>query len=355
MVTVGIDPHKDMHQAVALAQDGTRLGAAKKVKTGPQALGQLVAWIRALAGNGPVLWAIEGGPGLGRAIADALLGAGQEVVWVPARAMAAHRKLSGPVGAKSDVIDAVAVARAALADPDLARHRIDPQVRQVRVLVDLRQNLVDRRVSLTNRVLAAVHMELDHRLGKGALKTRAKVGRVRALVVERAELDEAARWVLLEQLDEIHTLFVRVAEVERRLKELVEPLAPNLLGIRGVGVVWAAVLLSQVGDVSRFAASARMARWAGCAPIPVFSSGRDRHRLHRGGNRKVNQVLHSIGVVQVRLGEPAREFVRSRQEAKGTKGAYRALKRHLVDVVYRAMVADQVARGRAEVSLQPAA
>ncbi|WP_017580656.1 IS110 family RNA-guided transposase [Nocardiopsis valliformis] len=353
MVTVGIDPHKDMHQAVALAQDGTRLGRAKKVKTGPEALGQLLTWIRALAGNGPVLWAIEGGPGLGRALADALLGAGQEVVWVPPRAMAAHRRLSGPVGAKSDVIDAVAIARAALATPDLARHRIDPQVRKVRSLVGLRQNLTDQRVALTNRVLAAVHIELDHRLGKGALKTRAKVGRVRALV-EGAELDEVARWVLLEQLEEIHTLFVRAAEVERRLKELVEPLAPNLLGIRGVGVVWAAVLLSQVGDVSRFATSAKMARWAGSAPIPVFSSGRDRHRLHRGGNRQVNRALHSIGVVQVRLGEPAREFVRSREEAKGTKGAYRALKRHLADVVYRAMVADQVVRGRAEVSLQPA-
>ncbi|MBB5489875.1 IS110 family RNA-guided transposase [Nocardiopsis metallicus] len=353
MVTVGIDPHKDMHQAVALAQDGTRLGRAKKVNTGPQALGQLLAWIRALAANSPVLWAIEGGPGLGRALADALLGAGQEVVWVPPRAMAAHRRLGGPVGAKSDVIDAVAIARAALADPGLARHRIDPQVRQVRVLVNLRQNLTDQRVALTNRVLAAVHIELDHRLGQGALATRAKVGRVRALV-EGAGLDEMVRWALLEQLEEIHTLFVRAAEVERRLKELVEPLAPNLLGIRGVGVVWAAVLLSQVGDVSRFATSARMARWAGSAPIPVFSSGRDRHRLHRGGNRQVNRALHSIGVVQVRLGEPAREFVRSREGAKGTKGAYRALKRHLVDVVYRAMVADQVVRGRAEVCLQPA-
>ena len=354
MVTVGIDPHKNMHQAVTLAQDGTRLGAAKKVTADPEALGKLLSWIRALAGDAPVLWAIEGGPGLGRAIADALLGAGQEVVWVPPRAMAAHRRLSGAIGAKSDVIDAVAVARAALADPDLARHRIDPQVRQVRVLVDLRQNLIDRRVALTNRLLAMLNVELGHNLGKGALGTRAKVARVR-LTVAGAELDEAVRWALLEQLDEVHALHVRVAGLERRLKELVEPLAPNLLAIRGVGVVWAAVLLSQVGDVSRFKTSAKMARWAGCAPIPVFSSGRDRHRLHRGGNRQVNRALHSIGVVQVRFHEPARELVRSRQAAKGKKGAYRTLKRHLMDVVYRAMVADQAVRGRADVSLQPAA
>lgn len=352
MLTVGIDPHKNMHQAVALTDGGTRLGRPLQVAADPQALGKLLAWVHALAGKEPVLWAIEGGPGLGRAIADALLGAGQAVVWVPAKAMAAHRRLHGPVGAKSDVIDAVAVARAALADPDLARHRIDPQVRQVRVLVDLRQDLVQRRVALTNRLLAMVHMEVGQDPGKGALSTRVGVGRVRALVAG-SELDPVVRFVLVEQLDEVEALLVRIAGLERDLKALVAPLAPNLLAIPGVGVVWAAVLLSQVGDVGRFSSSARMARWAGCAPIPVFSSGRDRHRLHRGGNRQMNRVLHSIGVVQVRFHEPAREFVRSRRETKGKKGAYRALKRHLMDVVYRAMKADQAGRGRADAALQP--
>lgn len=354
MVTVGIDPHKNMHQAVALADDGTRVGPAKKVASGPKALGQLLAWARALALQAPVLWAIEGGPGLGRAIADALLQAGQEVVWVPARAMAAHRRLSGAVGAKSDVIDAVAVARAALADPHLARHRIDPVVRQVRVLVDLRQDLVERRVALTNRLLAMLHTELGQSSGKGALSTRVKVGRVR-LVVEQADVEEVVRWALLEQLDEVQALLVRVAGVERRLKDLVGPIAPNLLAIRGVGVVWAAVLLSQVGDVGRFASSARLARWSGCAPIPVFSSGRRRHRLHRGGNRQVNRAMHSIALVQVQWPGPAQEFVRAREVAKGKKGAYRALKRHLVDVVYRAMVADQALKRQAGEVYRPAA
>lgn len=224
----------------------------------------------------------------------------------------------------------------------------------MRVLVDLRANLVQRCVALTNRLLAMVRMEVGQDLGRGGLSTGVGVGRVRALVAG-SELDQVVRLVLVEQLDEVQALLVRIAGLERKLKELVAPLAPNLLAIPGVGVVWAAVLLSQVGDVSRFASSARMARWAGCAPIPVFSSGRDRHRLHRGGNRQMNRALHSIGVVQVRFHEPAREFVRSRQEAKGKKGAYRALKRHLMDVVYRAMKADQAARGRADVCLQPAA
>lgn len=325
-----------------------------KVKAGPQALEQLLAWIRPLVGKEPVLWAIEGGPGLGRGVADALLLGGQDVVWVPTRAMAAHRRLSGPVGAKSDVIDAVAVARAAMADPALARHRIDPAVRQIRALVELRADLVERRVALANRLAAMVHVEVGHVVGGGELSTRAALGRVRGVVAD-ADVDEVVRFVLVEQLDELEVLLGRIAGCERRLQEVVEPLAPHLLAIPGVGVVWAAVLMSQVGDVSRFSCSAKLARWSGCAPVPVFSSGRQRYRLHRGGNRQVNRVMHSIALVQARWHGPAQEYVAARVDAKGKRGAYRALKRHLVDVIYRVMVADQAGRRQAEVSVQPAA
>lgn len=357
MVTVGIDPHKHMHQAVALKGDGTRVGRPLQVDAGPQALGKLLTWIRALAGTTPVVWAIEGGPGLGRALADGLLLTGQEVVWVPTRAMAAHRRLHGPVGAKSDVIDAVAVARAAMADPTVARHRIDPQVRQIRVLVDLRSELVQRRVALANRLTAMLHLELGQTPDRGRLATQAAVERVRNTITDAPvdQVDQVVRFVLLEHVGELEVLIARIAECEGLLRERVEPLAPHLLAIPGVGVVWAAVLLSQVGDVSRFSSSAKLARWAGCAPIPVFSSGRDRHRLHRGGNRQVNRAMHSIALVQNRVHEPVREFIQAREAAKGKKGAYRALKRHLVDVVYRAMVADQAARRQAEERYQPAA
>jgi len=348
MVTVGIDPHKHMHQAVALAQDGTRLGKPLATASGPQAVHKLLDWARALARGGPVLWAIEGGPGLGRAVADALLGAGQQVVWVPTRTMASHRRLSGPVGAKSDVIDAVAVARAALAEPDLAVHRIDPAVRQVRVLVDLREDLVQRRVALANRLMAMLHLEAGLSPGKGRLSTRTSLDRLEHRIA-RAGLEGAVGFVLADQIRELRVLIDRIAECERALKERLRPLAPGLLAIPGIGVVWAAVLISQVADVSRFSSSAKLARWAGCAPIPVFSSGRQRHRLHRGGNRQINRAFHSIAMVQARVEGPAREFVRAKEADKGKKGAYRALKRHLVDVVYRTMVADQQQRQAREV------
>src|ERR1700685_1999253 len=37
---------------------------------------------------------------------------------------------------------------------------------------------------------------------------------------------------------------------------------------------------------------------AGVAPIPASSGRRDRHRLHRGGNRQLNRALHVIAITR---------------------------------------------------------
>ncbi|WP_416069990.1 transposase [Streptomyces sp. ME01-18a] len=53
------------------------------------------------------------------------------------------------------------------------------------------------------------------------------------------------------------------------------------------------VLLAEIGDITRFASSAKLARYTGTAPIPVYSSDKERYRLLRGGNRRLNSVLYT--------------------------------------------------------------
>ena len=83
------------------------------------------------------------------------------MVWVPARLAAAHRRLHAATGSKSDPIDAAAAAQAAIATPGLDRHRIDERVRELRVLVDYRADLVKRRTMAINQLKAQVHVWLD--------------------------------------------------------------------------------------------------------------------------------------------------------------------------------------------------
>jgi len=112
-------------------------------------------------------------------------------------------------------------------------------------------------------------------------------------------------------------------------------------GIRGVGPVMTALILGEVGDVRRFPSKAHFASYTGTAPIDVSSGDHVRHRLNRGGNRRLNYALHIAALVQVRLPGPGRDYyLRKREAGKTPLEAMRCLKRRLSDVVFRALLAD---------------
>jgi transposase len=340
MVTVGIDPHKHVHVAVAVDADGRRLTRPLTVKNDANLIGVLLKWIRTIADGTPVTWAIEDGRGFARRLADGLLLTGHDVVWVPTRLMAAHRKLHAATGSKSDPVDAAAVAHAAIATPGLDRHRIDERVRELRVLVDSRADLVRRRTMVINQTKAYTHLWLDHT--PGDLTRRPGMTSLTTLV-DTTDMSAHVRRVLTEMITEIDALNKRVRGLENTIRELVTPLAPALLEISGISHVSAAVLLAEIGDITRFTSSAKLARYTGTAPIPVYSSDKERYRLHRGGNRRLNSVLYTTSIVQQRFHPGARALLARHEPTKGARGARRILKRHLIDVIHRAMTHDRAA------------
>jgi transposase len=73
------------------------------------------------------------------------------------------------------------------------------------------------------------------------------------------------------------------------------------------------------------------------APLEASSAGRVRHRLNRGGNRRLNAILHRIAVAQARCSPAARTYLARRQaDGKSRREALRALKRFLIRAVWRA-------------------
>jgi transposase len=338
MLVVGIDPHKHVHVAVAVDAQGRRVGRPLTVKNDALQVTALLTWIRGIANSGLVTWAIEDGRGHARRLADGLLMAGQQVVWVPARLAAAHRRLHAATGSKSDPIDAAAVAHAAIATPSLEGHRIDERVRELRVLVDYRADLIKRRTMVINQLKAQLHVWLGHT--PGDLTRPRNLDRVMTLI-STAQLPVHVGHALTDMTSETDGLSRRVRQLDATICELVRPLAPNLLQVTGISYTSAAVLIAEIGDITRFASSAKLARYAGCAPIPVYSADKQRHRLHRGGNRRINSVLYTAAIVQKRFSPEAQELLARHEPAKGARGARRILQRHLADVVYRAMTDDQ--------------
>jgi transposase len=94
----------------------------------------------------------------GRLLAD-LLAAGEQVMLVPPRLMAQARQASR-VSGKSDPIDALAVARAALQEPNLPQARLDGPARELKLLVGHREDLVAERTRVENRLRWHLH-DLD--------------------------------------------------------------------------------------------------------------------------------------------------------------------------------------------------
>jgi transposase len=338
MMVIGIDPHKRTHTAVAVDEVGRKKGE-RTVQARDHGHVQLLVWARKLAPEERI-WAVEDVRHVAGGLVRDLLAAGETVVPVPPNRTAGERR-GGRERGKSDPIDALAIARLALREPDLPTARLDEQTRPIRLLVDHREALVAERTRLINRVLWLVH-DLNPALAAAVTKLKQVTTRRKLTARLQALPATAARRVALAQIALIDSLSVEIDAIEKELKPLVQARVPRLMAIVGVNVVTAAKLLGEVGDITRFRSSAAFARHNGTAPIPVWSGNDDRHRLNRGGNRQLNTTLHRIAITQARCHEGARALLKRRQETTRdtTKGSFRVLKRHLSDVIYRALIAD---------------
>ena len=109
-VTIGIDPHKGSHTAVALDEHEAALGQLR-VRSGPDQLARLFEWAKAWPER---TWAVENASGLGYLLAQQLVGAGEKVLDVPPKLASRARLLDNGDVNKNDPNDARSVAVAAL-------------------------------------------------------------------------------------------------------------------------------------------------------------------------------------------------------------------------------------------------
>jgi len=336
VVIVGIDAHKRTHTAVAIDEAGRRLGEKTTRMTTTEGNLELVRWADRF---GPERrFAVEDCRHLSRRLEADLLAAGEELVRVPPKLMAHARDAARTYG-KSDPIDALAVARAAHREPSLPVARLDGPSRDLRLLVDHREDLVRDRVAQINRLRWHLH-ELDPSWDP-APRSLVRFKHLDALAARLQSMEGTVAWVARDLVGRIRELTVAANDLERRIIQRVATLAPALLELAGVGALTAAKLVAEVADVRRFRSKDAFARHNGTAPLPVWSGNKVRHRLSRTGNRQLNAAIHRIAVTQMRIHQPAKDYLERRIAMGNTKTeALRALKRRLSDVVFRALLVD---------------
>jgi transposase len=247
MIVVGVDVHKHSLTAVAVDEFGRALA-----ECGGPIDERVVAWARAL--NGERLWAVEDCRHVTRGLEQTLLAQGERLVRVPPRLTARQRR-RGRMRGKSDALDALAIARAALQEPRLDGPRTGEQtLRELKLLVDHRDDLVAERRRCQQRLRWHLH-ELDPNLTVplGALDRTVWLERLSRQLARREQTTQVR--IARDLVGRCRSLTRSIAELERDLHTRTQTVAPGLLRLPGCGPLSAAKLLCEIGPIARFPTS----------------------------------------------------------------------------------------------------
>jgi transposase len=335
---IGVDAHTDTHTAAVL----TPLGAVTAQVTVPadaEGGSRLLAWADRHTGTGRRAWVVDGARSHGVGLTRQLRTAGETVIEA-ARIKGATRRRGG----KSDAIDAVHVARTALAAQHVATPRADGDREALRILTVCRRHYSDARTATVN-LLKSLILTADDEL-RAQLRGLSTARQIRHLLRLAPAHDQAEPLARVRR-QHLHALAVSVHELDqtlydnrKQIRALVTTLCPALLDQRGVGPICAAEALTAWSHKGRLRSEAAFAALAGVNPIPASSGRTTRHRLNRGGDRILNRAIHTIAKSRRRCHQPTQTYVARRTaEGKTDKEINRCLKRYLARQLFQIMEA----------------
>lgn len=328
---IGVDTHRDTH-AYAVVDRVSGL-VVDQFQLPADGGGYRHALQRAVRVGGGRVWAVEGTGSYGAGLTDHLQGAGERVVEVDHP----YRRDRDARG-KSDALDAIRAARIIIGRDrhTQPRERRGPR-EALRVLVIARRGAVRTRGDAIRQLKALVVSLPD------PTRQRLRSCSTDRLVIECAKLRPPRNDVhdasvigslraiarrCLAATDEAH-------QHERDIETWVRALCPQLLEMYGVGPHSAAQLLISWSHPGRLPSDACFARLAGVAPIPASSGNTTRHRLDRGGDRQLNNAIHTIARTRANGHPESKAYIQRRiNEGKTKREALRALKRHVTRRAY---------------------
>ena len=337
---VGIDVHKDTHTAVGISPFGEKLFETT-IGNYQKDFDDLAKEVRAVGERSllsPFI-GLEDCSGYGERIASALYIDGFPVVHVPPILVDRLRKRQTHPE-KSDSLDALGVAKVMMHDTDsLPVYSISERSASAKCLKELSQDreyLTVERSRLRNQLHLLLHRIYNTEYASYfkdpfALKALRHWARVKPACdpyLLRAMKRKANRML------ELHTA---IKELEGDMQSLMEEASYTLPTASGCGVVLAATIIGEIGDINRFKSPASLAKYAGCAPREHSSGKTVRYRKTKSGNRRLNCAFHRMALSQMSPSgnDAARTYFKKKvSEGKTKSQALVCLRRHMVTVVY---------------------
>jgi transposase len=333
---IGADTHARNHALSVLASPNGEVIDDAQFPATNAGLTRAVAWVsRRTGADLGALWVIEGTGTYGAQLARAAADAGYSVV----EAARMNARANRGVG-KSDPLDARRIAQAALPldMTELRIPRADGGVRAaVRVLVTSRDHMSVERTAAINALTALLRVSA---LGIDARRPLIN-SQITAIAAWRARNEDIATAVARDEAvrlaRQVNALDQQLKANTKRIAELLDHSpARRLLDEPGIGPVTAAVALTAWSHPGRVRSEAAFASLAGVNPIPASSGNSVRHRINRGGDRRLNRALHMAIVTRMRMDPRTRAYVERRTaEGRTLKEIRRCLKRYLARQIYR--------------------
>lgn len=334
-VAVGVDPHKASFATAAVDPQVRKLGSKQFANTRKGYL-ELVNWAGQFGEK--VRFGIEGSGSYGAGLARFLLEAGFEVCEVPP-ALAVRRRQRRRSQGKSDEADALAIAKVMVEEESLPTARRSQLLTDLKLLVDRHSQLTRSRTQEINRLHAdlTIHQP-GYQSTVGKLNTKKALSKVLQLV--NGDLSIRAD-MIRQRVAELERLHAQILAAKKSVIAKLKETRSTLTEIEGLGPLTAARILGELGSLSRVPTDSAFARLSGSAPIPASSGQTTRHRLDRGGNRRLNCALHMVAIQQARRTPEAQEYLaKKKAEGKTPKEAIRCLKRQLCKPIHRRLVQD---------------
>jgi len=241
----------------------------------------------------------------------------------------------------------------------------DPKIIRLKRLTRFRMKMVSRLISVKNEIrktLDEVGIDLKKAfstLGKGAiaivsglvrgLSVDAIISSNQSLAKKRDVIDEIlkSRGKLDDALIfEIKSLLRLLREIERQ-RESTEKRIENALSdleeetkllttIPGVGLQSAAIILAEIGGISRFPSPKNLASYAGLVPS-VYQSGDEivYGKLRKDCNRRLRYILYQVALKAIKYSPRLRKFYeRLRSRGKKHKQAVIAVARKIAMAIW---------------------
>lgn len=282
---------------------------------------------------------VEGSGQYGAGLVEWLKAQGLDVREVPAHMTFVERKRK-PSKGKTDRMDGIRIARVLLREGDtLPAAGRDQMAADLKAVVEYRDQLVRARTQQANRTHALMSIIRPGALAKRVKMTTAK-GLSQAVALVRGDRQVRAQ-LIRSHVAEIRRLSREIATADGMLKHLIGQSCTSLVEEVGVGTTIAAKIIAETKAVGTVRSKAGFAMLSGTAPIPASSGQITRHRLNRGGNRRLNHAIHMVAVTRVRLDhESKRYYERKLSEGKTKKEALRSLKRQVANRIYKCLEID---------------